>query len=141
MTIKEFLRDIKRKNTSIEILNEQLEKLRSIAEYKSPVIDDIGGGFGSPNVHSKEDLMCKVAEISEKLTMLKIEYLNDIDKTTDMIMSLKDEKTLNVFSKRYLEFKTWERIADEMDITFQWVHELHKRGLIELGNKYKNFFS
>ena len=31
MTVKEFLRDIKRKNTSIEILNEQLEKLRSIA--------------------------------------------------------------------------------------------------------------
>ena len=100
MTIKEFLRDIKRKNTSIEILNDQLEKLRSIAEYKSPVMDDIGGGFGSPNVHSKEDLMCKVAEISEKLTMLKIEYLNDIDKATDMIMSLKDEKILNVFSKK-----------------------------------------
>lgn len=135
MTVKEFLRDIKRKNTSIEILNEQLEKLRSIAEYKSPVMDDIGGGFSSPNVHSKEDLMCKVAEISEKLTKLKIEYLNDIDKATDMIMSLKDEKILNVFSKRYLEFKTWERIADEMDITFQWVHELHKRGLIELSKK------
>lgn len=140
MTVKEFLKDIKRKNASVDMLREQLEKLRSMAVYKSPVMDDIGG-FGSPNVNSKEDLYVKIAETSEKLDQMQIEMIEDIRKATEMIMSLKDARTLQIFSMRYLQYQTWESIADNLDITFQWVHKLHGRGLRELSERYKNFLS
>lgn len=140
MTVKDFLKDIKRKNASLDMLREQLEKLRSMAVYKSPVMDDIGG-FGSPNVHSKEDLYAKIAETSEKLDRMQIELIDDIRKATEMIMSLKDARTLQIFSMRYLNYQTWESIADSLDITFQWVHKLHGRGLRELSERYKNFFN
>lgn len=140
MTVKDFLKDIKRKNASLDMLKEQLEKLRSMAVYKSPVMDDIGG-FGSPNVHSKEDLYAKIAETSEKLDRMQIELIDDIRKATEMIMSLKDARTLQIFSMRYLNYQTWESIADSLDITFQWVHKLHGRGLRELNERYKNFLN
>lgn len=140
MTVKDFLKDIKRKNASLDMLREQLEKLRSMAVYKSPVMDDIGG-FGSPNVHSKEDLYAKIAETSEKLDRMQIELIDDIRKATEMIMSLKDARTLQIFSMRYLNYQTWESIADSLDITFQWVHKLHGRGLRELNERYKNFLN
>lgn len=140
MTVKDFLKDIKRKNASLDMLKEQLEKLRSMAVYKSPVMDDIGG-FGSPNVHSKEDLYAKIAETSEKLDRMQIELIEDIRKATEMIMSLKDARTLQIFSMRYLNYQTWENIADSLDITFQWVHKLHGRGLRELNERYKNFLN
>lgn len=140
MTVKDFLKDIKRKNASLDMLKEQLEKLRSMAVYKSPVMDDIGG-FGSPNVHSKEDLYAKIAETSEKLDRMQIELIEDIRKATEMIMSLKDARTLQIFSMRYLNYQTWESIADSLDITFQWVHKLHGRGLRELNERYKNFLN
>ena len=140
MTVKNFLKDIKRKNASLDMLREQLEKLRSMAVYKSPVMDDIGG-FGSPNVHSKEDLYAKIAETSEKLDRMQIELIDDIRKATEMIMSLKDARTLQIFSMRYLNYQTWESIADSLDITFQWVHKLHGRGLRELNEKYKDFLN
>ena len=140
MTVKDFLKDIKRKNASLDMLKEQLEKLRSMAVYKSPVMDDIGG-FGSPNVHSKEDLYAKIAETSEKLDQMQIELIDDIRKATEMIMSLKDARTLQIFSMRYLQYQTWESIADSLDITFQWVHKLHGRGLRELSERYKNFLN
>lgn len=140
MTVKDFLKDIKRKNASLDMLREQLERLRSMAVYKSPVMDDIGG-FGSPNVHSKEDLYAKIAETSEKLDRMQIELIEDIRKATEMIMSLKDARTLQIFSMRYLNYQTWESIADSLDITFQWVHKLHGRGLRELNERYKNFLN
>lgn len=37
-----------------------------------------------------------------------------------------------VFQKRYIGFMTWERIAEDMDCTYQWVNELHGMGLIYL---------
>lgn len=140
MTVKDFLKDIKRKNASLDMLREQLERLRSMAVYKSPVMDDIGG-FGSPNVHSKEDLYAKIAETSDKLDRMQIELIEDIRKATEMIMSLKDARTLQIFSMRYLNYQTWESIADSLDITFQWVHKLHGRGLRELNERYKNFLN
>ena len=140
MTVKEFLKDIKRKNASVDMLREQLEKLRSMAVYKSPVMDDIGG-WGSPNVHSKEELYAKIAETSENLDRMQIEMIEDIRKATEMIMSLKDARTLQIFSMRYLQYQTWESIADNLDITFPWVHKLHGRGLRELSERYKNFLN
>lgn len=139
MTIKEFLRDIKRKKTTIEMLEEQMARLKSMAVYKGTAVDPNGGGRGSGNPHSTEDVIVKALDISSRLDRTKVELMNEMEQATNMIMSLSDEKVLNVFRKRYLDFQTWERIADEMGITFQWVHELHKRGLIELAHRYPDF--
>lgn len=139
MTIKEFLRDIKRKKAAIETMDEQIVRLRSMVEYKGYVMDPNQGGHGSRNVHSTEDMIARLVDISTEMNERKVELAEDIAKATEMITSLSDEKTLNVFRKRYLGFQTWERIADEMGITFQWVHELHKRGLIELAHRYPDF--
>ena len=136
MTVKEFLRDIKRKNSSIKVIEAQISALRDMAEYKTPVPDPIGGSRGTPNPHSRESLVAKLADMTTDLEKIRIEYLEDIDKAMKMILSLSDEKMLRIFHERYLEFRTWESIADRMEITFQWVHELHKRGLIELEQRY-----
>jgi hypothetical protein len=139
MTIKEFLRNIQAQNTRIRIIESQIKSLQGLAEYKTPVPDPIGGGHGTPDPHSRENLIAKLADMKTELTELKLIYLGDIERATKMILDIKDNKTLEVFSKRYLEFYTWEKIADSMGITFQWVHELHKRGLIELEKKYPEF--
>ena len=139
MTIKEFLRDIGRKMAIIDMLDDQMGKLRAMAEYKGCAIDPNQGSHGTRNPHSTEDIMAKVVDISIEMDRKKVELAEAIAKATEMISSLSDQKTLRIFRKRYLELKTWERIADEMDITFQWVHQLHKRGLIELSRRYPDF--
>ena len=139
MTVKEYLRNIQTQHTKIRIIESQIQSLQGMAEYRNPIIDTIGGGHGTPDPHSREYLIAKLADMRTELTELKLEYLKDIEKATKMILEIKDNKTLEVFSKRYLEFYTWEKIADSMGITFQWVHELHKRGLIELEKRYPDF--
>jgi len=136
MTIKEFLRDIKRKKSAVDILSSQIESLRAMAVYKAPAPDPNGCSSGTRDPHSRESILAKVIDMTNELDEMKLDYLEDIEKATRMILSLSDEKTLRVFHERYLEFRTWESIAERMDITFQWVHELHKRGLIELEGKY-----
>ncbi|MGN0906557.1 MAG: hypothetical protein ACI4NM_05360 [Bullifex sp.] len=139
MTIKEFLREIRRKSTSIEILNEQIERVRSMVEYRGSVIDPNGGGYGTKDPHSREKLLIRLTELSEKLEELKVSHLDDIERANEMVLSLSDEKMIQIFYKRYFKYQTWEAIANDMNLTFQWVHELHKRGLIELSARYPFF--
>lgn len=140
MKVKEFLKDIKRKKTTIEMLEDQMERLKIMAEYKGVAIDPNGGSKGSRDPHNNETLIAKAVDISVRLDKIKEELMEDIERATEMISSLSDDKVLKVFWKRYLNFQTWESIATDMDISFQWVHELHKRGLIELYKRYANFF-
>lgn len=139
MTVKEFLRDIKRKRTAVEMLEEQMERLKAMAEYRGSVIDPNGGSRGSGDGHTLENIMVKALDISARLERTKEELMSDMEQATNMIMSLSDEKVMKVFWKRYLGFQTWESIATDMDISFQWVHELHKRGLSELHRKFPSF--
>lgn len=77
---------------------------------------------------------------TENATVNYMEYKNKLECRVDDLYAVKCEiadaiskvdnptyKTL--LTLRYLQFMTWEKIAVELDITFQWVHVLHKRAL------------
>lgn len=67
-------------------------------------------------------------------------YSERIDERIDELYAVKNEITgaINAVETntlrqllilRYINFCTWEKIACEMGITFQWAHILHKRAL------------
>lgn len=55
-------------------------------------------------------------------TKTKIEILNTIK-------NVKDEKLRLILQKRYLDFKIWEDIAEEINYTGRWLRILHKKAL------------
>jgi len=60
-----------------------------------------------------------------KLTFLRIELMRFIN-------SVEDEKTRTLFQFRYITDMRWENIASSMGYTYQWVFELHRRGIKQL---------
>ena len=45
------------------------------------------------------------------------------------IESLENGDYSLLLTLRYMNFNTWEEVAEEMGFTFQWVHVIHKRAL------------
>ena len=139
MKVKEFLKDIQRKQHAVDILKDQSEKLKIMAEYKGVAIDPNQPSHGTNDPHRTEEYICRAIDLSIRMDKLKLELLADIDTATMMILNLSDDKTLQIFWRRYIKFEKWEDIASELSITYQWVLKLHGRGLEELNRKYPNF--
>ena len=52
--------------------------------------------------------------------------------TAEMISRLGKAKVQMVMLLRYVELKTWEQVAEEMDLTVRQVQSLHGAGLVSL---------
>ncbi len=86
---------------------------------------------------------------TEDATLKYIEYKNKLECRIDALYAVKCEiadaiskvdnptyKTL--LTLRYLQFMTWERIAEEMDLSDKWVRtKLHSDALHEVSNFIK----
>jgi len=81
--------------------------------------------------------------ISKPLLVKVIAYRACIEAEIDRCHSLKDEiqniiaaiedyRQRQLFYKRYIECKTWELIAEEMNCSFQYCHVLHRKALQKL---------
>lgn len=61
----------------------------------------------------------------DKLISIKKEVIETIDKVNDNNLKC-------LLQYRYLQFKTWEEIAVDMGFSYQWIHKLHSKALIEI---------
>lgn len=130
MNAKQYLRQVRRLDNTVNAKLEQVEVLRAmITRMTANLTTDKVQESNIPDKIST--LICKIVDLEK-------EIINDIDKLIDLktkvmrkIDSIQNDDYRLLLTLRYLNFKTWEQIAVEMEFTFQWVHELHKRALIE----------
>lgn len=136
MSIKEFLLGIRKKEAEIEIMERELERMESMAQYRGSVIDEIGGARGTSDPHSRESLVARMCDLRSELDRSVEEVVWMREKGLEMVKSLKEGNMMRVFYMRYFEHMKWEDIAERLEISRQWVTELHGRGLVELGKRF-----
>lgn len=130
MNAKQYLRQVRRLDNTVNTKLEQVEMLRAMTTRMTANLT--ADKVQESNIPDKiTTLICKIVDLEKEIT-------NDIDKLIDLktevmrkIDSIQNDDYRLLLTLRYLNFKTWEQIAVEMKFTFQWVHELHKRALIE----------
>jgi DNA-directed RNA polymerase specialized sigma subunit len=130
MKAKQYLRKIKWLDDFIKAKLDQVETLRSMATKVTPTLKDVNVQESLP-----QD---KTAVIIHKIIELEEEINDSIDSLVDLkadvirkIEVIENDEYKLLLTLRYLNFKTWEQIAVDMNFTFQWVHQIHKRALIE----------
>ncbi len=136
MTIKEFLRDIRKSEILIQHKKEELDKARSLAVYNGVKMGDMPSGTGDPS-KSRTNALVKIMDYEDELNDAISELVERKRQGTMMVDSLDDPIMIDIFYRRYFEYQTWEEIAEKVGYTLQWIHELHRRGLIELSGKFK----
>lgn len=135
MTPKEYLQQYRHAADRARAALEHLEELESIATRVTPLY----GGEGGGQHQSGDEKMCNAVDkiieaknrVSDELETLEAtdrEIIGTIDKITDGTLH-------TLLYERYINGKTWEQIAVQMNYTYRRVTQLHGKAL----NAVKDF--
>lgn len=116
----------------IFIIEQELKKLRE--QMDSLTIDLDGMPRGTAVSDKTGELATQLADYEEKLIdarsnawSIRMNVVNTIGKLTDSTYS-------QLLYKRYIELKTWERIAAELNYSYMHITRLHGYALAEIEN-------
>ena len=78
------------------------------------------------------DCIVKIVDMKNKIND-EIDRFIDYKQEARELFSGCDSECIKLISKRYFQFKTWEKIAVEMGYTYQWVSGgLHQKALAQV---------
>ena len=90
----------------------------------------------TPNFDKIGTKQAKIDEMERNIDALVDEYIIKRDKIVSQIDSMEDENVYNVLFSRYIEKKTFEVIATEMNYSWRQTIRLHGIALKKFEQKY-----
>lgn len=126
---KRYLQQIRLYNSHIDTKIEECHRLKAMVTKITPTLkqDVVSGG----------DSQDKLSEAVAKIVDLETEIDREIDSYVDAMRNvsatidkLSDPDQLQVLHKRYVQFKTWEQIACDMNMTYRNVCYIHGKALL-----------
>ena len=139
MDTKQYLQQISRLDRMINNTLSEISQLRELAMSVSAVKNE-ERVQNTPNFDKIGTAYCKIEEMEEKLDKLIDEYVDKKNLIISQIDGIENETYYEILFARYIEKKTFEKIADEMTYSFRNVTRLHGRALQEFEKKYGNLY-
>lgn len=137
MTAKQYLKQAYRLN---ELINSDLEELKQLKALSTSISSlSLSGVISSGTRNSDASFVnCinKIVNLEEKINTEIDSYVDLKEEIRQKIIALDDKNEILILQERYLLFTTWEKIADNMNFTPQWIYELHKKALKSFSKKY-----
>lgn len=125
---KDFLRQAYRIEQRIRAKHEQIQHMRELAE-RATSNTSAERTSGTPQHSKVETCVCAIidleADIKQSITELTTKRAQ-IQQTINTVPNT-DYKLL--LELRYLNFKSWDEIAEAMNYTYRWTLTLHGRAL------------
>lgn len=125
----EKLKEVRRVDALIDAKLRECDRLRALAKGLT------GVSYGD-KVQTSKEVADPMAEAVTKVCDLETEINAAIDSFVDLkaevmnaIDALEDPKQVEVLYRRYLDFQTWDDLAEDMGITRQWALKLHERAI------------
>lgn len=126
---KEFLRQYQEALTDIRNLEAEAEEIESLA--MSITVSTDGERVQSSGKKDRmADLAAKVADLEMEIMDMRTDALNILQKVERTIAQVNDRDYRQLLHMRYIEKRTWERIAVEMNYTYRWITRLHGKALV-----------
>ena len=124
-----YLSRYRRLNARIDRLLEEKSRWRELALKITPALSQAPGGGGNGSGSPIERPMDKVLEIDAEINR-EIDELQIVRQEIRAALNqLEDENLKLLMEYRYIDGLTWERIAEKMDYSRQWVTSLHGMAL------------
>lgn len=127
MRAKEFLQQYRNADAEISAKLEQIARLRSLAAKTTQTLTSDVVRTSPEN--KLERIVTKIADMENEVDA-DIDRLQDVKKQVEnVITTVPEPKQRAVLTRRYINGQTWERIAVDLNLSYQWVCELHGRAL------------
>lgn len=129
MTVQEWLENVKKLDLLIDAKNAERDRLMAMATDISPKMPD-GMPFSFSGTVSRkvEDAVIKLIALAEETDRLVDQYIDCKQKVIKELEKL-PEREYAVLHKRYILYKTWEQIAEELSYSTVQIWRISKNGL------------
>lgn len=130
MTVKEFLRGVRKQNSILKAYEEELVELRKRAvNISSPALGD---KVQSNHISSLDEIVEKLEIQADKVNKMWDSYIEKKAQASSLIQKEPDEYRRCVLYRYYILGQSWEQIASEMNFSVRWVMQLHGWALLDL---------
>lgn len=136
MTAKEYLKEIKKIDVAIDQKQIEYETLKGSRTYIGSM------DYSAERVQTSPD-GSGFTRISDRITDIQREINDEIDQWHDMrherigqIQKLSKVEYVSILFKRYVQYKSLETVASEMDFTYNYTCNLHGEALKEFSEKF-----
>lgn len=135
MTTKDYLNQISRLNRMINNKLIELAQLKELACSISSITNEerVMTTTNFDRIGAKQ---AKIDEMERKIDALVDDYIIKRDQIVSQIDSMEDENVYNVLFSKYIEKKTFEVIATEMNYSWRQTIRLHGIALKKFEQKY-----
>ena len=135
MDTKQYLSQISRLDRMIKNKMTELAQYKDLA-YGLSAITNEERVNSSPDFDKMSGKVAKIIEMEQKIDSLIDEYVDKKNLIVSQIDSMENETYYEILFARYIEKKTFERIADEIGYSFRNTTRLHGKALVEFEKKY-----
>ena len=129
MDAKGCLEEYKLMQTRLNVLQAEIERLRAEAESVSINLDGMPKGGQASDKTAR--LAVQIADLETTMQSELSGLLLKRMKIINQLGELKNHRHQELLHKRYIECKTWETIAYEMDMSWRHTYRLHGSALAE----------
>lgn len=135
MTTKQYLNQIARINRMIN------NKLAEIYQLKTMVCS-ISVSANEDKVQSSSDKdklgssVAKIVDLENEINKAIDVYVDKKERIVSQIDSIKDIMEYQVLFSRYIEYKTFEQIAEDNDYSVRQILRIHGNALVEFEKKF-----
>lgn len=129
MDAKAYLKRIRLYDSHINNKIEELDRLRAMATKITQALRDDAGG-GSRAQDKIGNAVSRIVDLQVELNAEIDRYIDSRDEICKTLNQIQKQRYFDVLYKRYVLFKTWQQIADDMGYAdVRNVYLLHGRAL------------
>ena len=139
METKEYLQQIGRYDRLINNKLVELAQYRSMACSVSAVKND-ERVQSSPSYDTMDKIVSKIEQMENEIDMLVDRFIDNKRIIISQIDSMADEMTYQILFSRYVEQKTFEKMAIEMNYCYKQIIRRHGKALQEFEQKWGNTY-
>nr|DAX03504.1 MAG TPA: Protein of unknown function (DUF1492) [Bacteriophage sp.] len=135
MKTKDYLSQVSRLNKMINNKLSEIHQLRELSVSISAIGNDERVQT-SPNFDKIGTAIAKIDELENNLDKMIDEYLVKRERIIAQIDTMEEESVYQILFSRYIEKKTFEKIATEMEYSWRQIVRLHGKALQQFEKKY-----
>lgn len=140
MTAKEYLSEIQFMKINIEQLQEQKKMYLDMATSITAPINPVRVQ-ATRNTDRMGDNVTKVADISKEIDEEIVTLLLKQDMVIKQIRGLHNYEYIQVLFKVYIQGMNIKQAAQEMERSYNFVRDIHKKALAAFEEKYSKMFT
>lgn len=132
MKVKEYLRKVELMDAKINQKQSQLDELREKVRAIGGMDYTKDRVQTSHKNNAQEGLILKCIEMEEEINKNIDDYIDFKNAIIKEINTLSDVRYIKILFKRYIEYKSLYRIAQEMEYSYDHIRRLHGHALENL---------